>query len=107
MSVSWAQAYCNKTKHQKENTPFLTAFPTPFQIYFLVENNKLNWKILFATKTHGNQQVQVENDILVESINHVLEPHQSPLQTILIANDVDCYGLKIIFKLSNKMDEFI
>jgi len=31
-----------------ENPPFPTTFPTPFQLEFLVGNNKLSWKILFA-----------------------------------------------------------
>lgn len=40
-----------------ENPHFRTTFPTCFQLYFLVENNKLRWKILFATENHGSQQV--------------------------------------------------
>ncbi len=54
--------------------PFSTTFPTPFQ---LVEINNFGWKILFATENHGNSQV--ENDILIENVSHVLTPHQLPI----------------------------
>jgi hypothetical protein len=71
---------------------FSTTCSTPFQLQFLVENNKLSWKILFAIENHGSQQIQVENDNLVENISHVLTLHQSPLQTILVVNDIDYYN---------------
>jgi hypothetical protein len=35
-----------------KNPPFPTTFPIPFQLYFLVENNKFVWKILFVTEIY-------------------------------------------------------
>jgi hypothetical protein len=49
---------------------------------------------IIATKNHGSQQVQVASDILVENISHMSTPHQSPLQTILVLNAIDCYSFK-------------
>jgi hypothetical protein len=46
-----------------------------FQLQFLVENNKLSWKILFAIENHGRQKVQVASNIPIENINHMSTPH--------------------------------
>ncbi len=53
-----------------------------------------NWNLLFATENRGSRQVEVENDIPVENVNHVSTPHQLPFQTILVVNDIDCYNWK-------------
>jgi alpha-D-ribose 1-methylphosphonate 5-phosphate C-P lyase len=75
-----------------ENAIFQLQFPIPFQPQFLIENNKLSWKILFAIENHGSQQVQVVSNILVENVSHVSTPHQFPLQTLLVVNDIDYYN---------------
>jgi hypothetical protein len=46
--------------------------------------------MLFAIENHGDPQV--ESDIPIENISHVLTPHQLLLQIILIVNDINCYS---------------
>jgi len=48
-------------------------------------------KYYLQLKTMVAKQVQVESDIPIENISHVSTPHQSPLQTILVVNDIDYY----------------
>jgi hypothetical protein len=52
--------------------------------------NNLGWKILFATENHADQQV--ENDIPIENVSHVLTPLQLSFQIILIGDDINCYS---------------
>jgi hypothetical protein len=77
-----------------ENAMFPTTFPIFFQLQFLIENNKLSWKILFAIENHGSQKVQVASNIPIENISHMSTPHQLPIQTILVLNGMNYYGLK-------------
>ncbi len=73
---------------------FPTTFPKKFQLQFLIENNKLSWKILFAIENHGSQKVQVASNIPIEDISHMSTPHQLSIQTILVLNDINYCSFK-------------
>jgi hypothetical protein len=73
---------------------FPITFPHFFQLQFLVENNKLSWKILFAIENHGSQKVQVASNIPFENISHMSTPHQLPIRTILVLNGINYYSFK-------------
>jgi len=68
---------------------FPITFPHFFQLQFLIENNKLSWKILFAIENHGS-------NIPIENINHMSTPHQLPIQTILVLNGINYYSFKLV-----------
>jgi hypothetical protein len=59
-----------------KNAMFPTTFPKKIQLQFLIENNKLSWKILFAIENHGSKKVQVASNIPIENISHMSTPHQ-------------------------------
>jgi hypothetical protein len=60
-------------------------FPTTFTIK--VENHPSNYNLFFPIANHKSWKIQVKNEIVVKSDNHVLAPQQWPLLTILVGID--------------------
>jgi hypothetical protein len=46
-----------------------------FQFTIIVENHLFDYNLFFSIADQKSQKVQVENEIIVESDNHVSTPH--------------------------------